>query len=526
MESSKPVTESVLASIISVSSDAVICTNPEQRVTFFNEGAAKMFGYSAREVMGKPLDMLMPARTVGAHAEHMRRFGRSPVAARRMGERQEIRGRRKNGEEFPAEAAIAHSDGPDGPVFSVVMRDVSERYRTEERQRLLMDSGQRLADSIELDETLDLVARVWVPRFAVAAVVDAAIGPTMSRTLCTIPTSPDTREAVFRDVPAPPLPLPEELRRSSAKVSGFSNAAVADFDESTREAVRALDPKVVVTLALVARSRVVGLLRIFRRDPLELEDLALAEAIALRAAMAIDNARMHDEVQRAVRMRDETISVVSHDLRNPVSAVKMLASALLRDDAGNAIPGDATGQLTVIFKAAEQMDALIQDLLDASRAESGRLPIDAAPMPAASLLRDAVATLEPIATDCGIALRAEIPHDLPAVLADPERITQVMSNLVGNAMKFSPAGATVIVRAAVDGSSLQVSVTDSGPGIPPEHRQRVFERYWQLNRSNGGSGLGLTIARGIVEAHGGRIWVDEDHHPGTTLRFTLPMPTV
>ena len=520
---SKPVTESVLASIIGVSADAVICTDAAHRITFFNEGAAKIFGYSAHEMLGKPLDLLLPMPAQGAHTEHMQRFARSPVPARPMGERQEIRGRRKNGEEFPAEAAIAHSASPDGSVFSVVLRDVSARHRAEMRQRLLTESAQRFGDSIELDETLDLTVRLWVPRFAVAALADASVGPSASRTLCVVPRDDNTREAVFHDVFGAPAHLTEEAWRAGARVDGFSAAAVADVDEAAATVIQRLEPRVVVTLPLVARARLLGLLRLFRHEPLDREDLELAAAIAARAAMAIDNARLLDEVRRAVRSRDETIGVVSHDLRNPVNAMRMLAGAILRDDSGESMSGTATERVKLMFKAAEQMDMLIQDLLDASRVESGRLRINALSVPAGTLLAGAVATLEPLAADRGIRLQTELSGRLPDVLADPDRITQVLSNIVGNALKFSPAGGTVSVRASVAGTAVQVIVIDEGPGIPHEHRQRVFERYWQVNRSNGGVGLGLTIARGIVEAHGGRIWVDDDRTSGAAVLFTLPV---
>ncbi|MGH7688658.1 MAG: sensor histidine kinase, partial [Gemmatimonadaceae bacterium] len=210
-----------------------------------------------------------------------------------------------------------------------------------------------------------------------------------------------------------------------------------------------------------------------------------------------------------------------HDLRNPVNAVKMLAGAVLQPSAAGPLPPAVTEQVRVIQSAAQQMDTLIQDLLDMSRADAGRFAVDPKSVSAGALLRDALRTLSPLAQDKGVAIVIAWSAPLPAVRVDPERITQVISNIVGNAIKFTPSGGEIRVSAEEHPDAVLVTVTDTGPGIPAEHLIHIFDRYWQLSGGDSGVGLGLPIAKAIVEAHGGRIWAESVEGEGATFHFTL-----
>ena len=149
--------------IIAISSDAIISTDVQQRIIRFNRGAEEIFGYRAEEVLGLPLNVLLPARFRDTHGDHVRQFARSGVAARRMAERRQISGRRKNGEEFPAEASISQVDLDGDRLFTVVLRDISDRKRAEQAQRFLAQAGALLAGSLDADQTLDSVAALAVP---------------------------------------------------------------------------------------------------------------------------------------------------------------------------------------------------------------------------------------------------------------------------------------------------------------------------------------------------------------------------
>jgi PAS domain S-box-containing protein len=251
-------------------------------------------------------------------------------------------------------------------------------------------------------------------------------------------------------------------------------------------------------------------------------DLNLAVSIGDRLTSALRNARLYSELQQAMRARDEVTSVVSHDLRNPVHAVLMASSLLL--DTGDALdPATRRKNLAVIHRSAESMSRLLQDLLDVARAEAGTFAVEAAPTDVGSILNTTLEEFRLQSADRGIELSSDISPTLPPVPADAARVAQVLSNLFANALKFTPKGGMVRLSAAQVGSEIVVSVADSGVGIAPENVGQVFNRFWQAKRgSRGGAGLGLAIAKSIVEAHGGRIWVESTEGEGTTFQFTLP----
>jgi signal transduction histidine kinase len=216
--------------------------------------------------------------------------------------------------------------------------------------------------------------------------------------------------------------------------------------------------------------------------------------------------------------------LVSHDLRNPANAVKMLAAAILRvaGPEGAGLPPEVAEHATVMLQAATQMDALIEDLLDSTRIEAGRLRLAPQWMSADELASAAIETLTPLAMARSIVLSRNLAHELPEVYADPARITQVLSNLIGNALKFTADGGAVVIEATLDGPFVVFAVRDAGVGIPAEDLPFVFDHFWQSKRTNrSGAGLGLAIARGIVLGHGGRIWIESTPGVATVVRFTL-----
>ncbi len=521
-----PLPGSLLAEIIGIAADAIICIGKDFRIIFFNEGAARIFGYSADEVMGQPLDMLLPLAARAGHHHHIERFIDSPVNARRMGERQEISGRRKNGEEFPAEAAIAKL-GTEGQIFaSVVLRDVTERKRAEQRQRMLVEVSERLASSLELRDTLEALTRLWIPTVADLAVLEMNHRGERYQLRAMRGPAGEVEATDVAIAPGAPWSLTPEIEDSVARPVAMVSvdAALAAIPACYRDDAAGLNPCLAFSVSLARGGEVFGRIVGFngRKTSLAKGDLALIDDLARRASMALESARLHDELQWALRARDDTMSVVSHDLRNPVNAVKMLAGAVLQAGSAESLPASVSDQVRVIQSAAQQMDTLIQDLLDMSRAEAGRFAVDTRRVLAGNLLRDALRTLGPLAQDKGVTIVTDWEDPLPEVQVDPERITQVVSNIVGNAIKFTPAGGEIHVSARSRAGDVAVAVADTGPGIPAEHLQHVFDRYWQLTKRHRGAGLGLPIAKAIIEAHQGRIWVESSVGQGATFHFTLP----
>ena len=231
--------------------------------------------------------------------------------------------------------------------------------------------------------------------------------------------------------------------------------------------------------------------------------------------------RLYAEAEQSILAREETLSVVAHDLRNPLSTIAMAASSMLTDPVTDE---QRRKQLGMIKRAAERMNRLIQDLLSISRIEAGRLAVEPAAASVASIVGEAMEMLQPLAAEKSCVLESEVATSLPSVRADVPRVLQVFSNLVGNAIKFSPAGACITIGAKQVGEKVLCSVKDTGPGIPAEQLPHIFDRFWQAKRTDRrGIGLGLAIAKGIVQAHGEQIWAVSEVGAGTTFLFALPL---
>lgn len=254
---------------------------------------------------------------------------------------------------------------------------------------------------------------------------------------------------------------------------------------------------------------------------------ATSELEAAQRALASEHARLADALSRAesaLGMRDEVLAIVAHDLRAPLNAVQTSAAFLMDVELAES---DRRRLLDVIRRAASSMNRLIEDLLDVSRIESGAFTVDPQRFDLASLATEVCEQFRPQATEDGCILECSIERELPAVFADRDRISQVLENLISNALRFTPAGGSVTVRVARHGAhEIACSVADTGVGIPPEELPHLFERFWQARRyRRGGAGLGLAIARGVVEAHGAALTVESEPGRGSVFSFILDADT-
>ena len=532
--------QAALSAIIDIAADGIIVLDERFRIVRFNQGAERIFEWTEAEMLGEPLDRLLPVSARAPHRGHMRTFAAGEPDARRMGQRRAISGVRRSGDEFPADASIARVTVDGARSFMVMIRDVSERKRLEDGQRMLAMAGWVLAASLDVESTLATIAEMPLPLLGDWSLVEL-LGPdgTVRR------ASGAHAEAALGTDMAPllsdtPLTLPPELPVASGARVAHGGVPVVHADaeawldatfpeRDVRSLARALGARSVLVVPLRAGGRGIGALSLIRSGEGAVhgpDDLSVAEQFASSAALALENTRLYQEAREAVRERDELLAIVSHDLRNPVNAIVMLSGALMaQSDAGAPVPVELE-QLQSVRAAARQADGLIQDLQDVSRITAGRLPVDLRACDASEAVIDTVNLFEPTAEDAGLELTVDVDPALPPVVADLSRVRQVLSNLLVNAIKFTPAPGRVAVRVhpARDARRIEISVQDSGPGIAEEDLPRLFERYWQAPRLlRAGSGLGLFIAKGIVEAHGGEISVDSTVGVGTTMRFTLPI---
>jgi len=403
------------------------------------------------------------------------------------------------------------------------------------RWRFLADASSLLDASLDYEQTLASTARLAVPEVADYCVV--VLHGENGADRCAHAFHRDPGQQAFLDgLCASPMlgytaqhPAIVALRTGEPQlVPLVGNRLVEWWQAPHLGVVEALAPTSCIAVPLIARERTLGAL-VFALT-LEsgrhygLADLELARDVARRAASAIDHALLYRAAERAARARDDLMAVVAHDLKNPLNTIKLSLERLLE----NVVPEDPAHRterdsLGAIVRATERMHRLIRDLLDLARADGGRLLIRPAPVEAADLVRDAVYTHVSLAAAKDIALQAAIDPPIARALADRERIAQVFSNLIDNALKFTPRGGRVTVGASRENESVRFTVEDTGPGISLEDQAHVFDRFWQArNAARWGTGLGLSIARAIVEAHGGTIGVESSPGQGSRFHFSLP----
>jgi signal transduction histidine kinase len=289
--------------------------------------------------------------------------------------------------------------------------------------------------------------------------------------------------------------------------------------------LRALEIRSLIVVPLLARGRPLGAIALLssRRSRHYGEPhLRLAQELARIAALTIGNALLYGSAQRAIAMRDEFMAIVAHDLRGWLGVILMQCElGGCRSGEGECTTG---GGSEVIDRAADQMKHLIRDLLDVTSMEAGLLRVEQARVPAARIVTECVEAHRPLAASAALELAVEALPDLPDVWADRDRLSQVLENLVGNALKFTEPGGRVAVGARRQASDVEFWVSDTGEGIAEHDLPHVFDRFWQARRTERlGTGLGLPIAKGIVEAHGGRIWALSRLGAGSTFHFTVPV---
>lgn len=296
--------------------------------------------------------------------------------------------------------------------------------------------------------------------------------------------------------------------------------------------LRELGASAAMCVPLIARGRTLGALTVAATGPgvsYQAWERGLIEEMGQRAAICVDNARLYEEAQRAVRMRENFLAVVSHDLKNPLNSIVM-ANTMMIDDLDEAEQrGEAESPFRrhtqIVERAIKRMERLIADLLDLASLDAGQLWMERRAMDAGALVLEAHDTHLPFATQKGVQLILDVGPEMPPLQGDRGRIQQVLTNLITNALKFTPAKGVVTLRVtrAPVVAAAQFSIIDTGTGIKPDHVGQLFERFWQASKTERmGSGLGLSIARGIVEAHGGKIWVESQLGAGSTFSFTLP----
>ncbi|AUX27351.1 sensor histidine kinase [Sorangium cellulosum] len=421
----------------------------------------------------------------------------------------------------------------------VLRLNEAERRENEARRALARHASQlaqlteatlRIHRSLSLDELIQrttdearalLDAHVAVARLAARGVEQRSMtGVSMSEEYAAREDRDCVREIAVGLI---------ERRSASVRLTEDEIASDPTCADALSRAPAGLQPRSLVAAPLRGRDgQCIGSLQLLdRRDgPFDESDEVLLTQLAQSASVALENARLYNEAQAATRARDDLLAIVSHDLRNPLNTIAITAS-LLRSDLLQRQQGEEDEAVQLVDRmdrGIQRMTRLIEDLLDASRIEAGRLVVSPRVERGGSLVREALEAAASLAEAKGCrAVQGAIDASLE-VLADRDRVLQVFSNLLGNALKFTPKGGVVSVSLCRVAGLARFSVADTGPGIPPEHQPHLFDRYWKATQeSRTGAGLGLYIARGIVEAHHGTVAVESTPGQGTTIHFSLPL---
>lgn len=443
---------------------------------------------------------------------------------------------RSNGSTFPAEIATKTFSDEEGEVWhSLIIRDISEETRTTRIERFLAESGRALAAVLDFGELVQVLAHCVIPELADFAVVDIRGSAGEYQRVAVAHRDPELEERL-RQTPCictpskTPPAIREAVENGTPQLTHNADSAILVSTPDDPECLRILErlsPRSIMILPLRARGQTLGALTLVSSrtgHDYDRIDLTTAETLSNSAALAIANARLYQESKQATLLRDEVLAVVSHDLRNPLHTIglsaELLTELLPQENRGTEA---AQRQIEIILRSTDRANRLIQDLLDVATIQAGGIKLQRSPTPSAALIDEVLTLHSGLAREHGIELILESPGELPPIYADHGRMLQVFSNLIGNAIKFTPAGGLIRVSAARSGNQVRFAISDTGSGIRPEDLKRLFDPFWQAAEgAKGGVGLGLPIARGIVEAHGGQIWVESELGSGTTFYFTVP----
>jgi PAS domain S-box-containing protein len=523
------------AQLLDIVEQAVVAMDTSGAIIYWNRFAETLYGWSAAEVLGRDvLEVVIAADEQEGAAETMNQLRSG------MSWSGEYRVQRRDGSRFPVLITASPIYADDKLVGIVgAATDISERKLAEEGQRFLADASSVLGSSLDYEPTLQSVARMAVPFLADWCIVDLLQDDGSIRQTAVAHIDPATvdlartlREAYPPD-PDEPHPIWQVLRSSQAmitpEVTDDDHALRARDDEHLR-LLRAMTIRSHMVVPLLARGRRLGAISFIAAQPgrYRSADLRLAEDLAHRAALAIDNARLYREAQAAIEMRNEFLSIASHELRTPLTTLLGHTQALQRRVTRDQLLNDRDQRaLTVIEQQALRLNKQIGTLLDLSRIELGQFNLDDEPVNLVALAQRIVAEIEP--TLERHTLQISLLDPALVVMGDAARLEQVLQNLLQNAIKYSPNGGTIRIQLERQADQAVLMVTDPGVGIPEAARPHLFQRFYRasnvISKNITGLGIGLYLVNLIVTLHHGTIEYISAEGQGTTFTVRLPLQT-
>jgi signal transduction histidine kinase/PAS domain-containing protein len=518
--------------VIERNADAIVVVDSEGLIRFANAAATKLFGVEREDLLNRP-------------------FGFPLVA----GETTEI-DLRSHDEPRTAEMRVVESEWEGAKACIASLRDITERRRAEQnerelirehaarsaaevaarRLRFLLESSTLLATSLDYEATLTALARICVPALADWAVVYSVDEEGHVRRAEVAHTDPskadlarELREAAIDQ--SDPSPVLAVLRdRASLLVTTASPPLLDSIaaSERHREILRELGFESLMIVPMISHARPLGALALVSSRPSRRfvkDDLDLAEDVARRATLAMESARLFDEARRANEGKADFLAVVSHDLRTPLTAIMGYAE-LLELGVPEALSARAQQQVQRIRTSARHLLYLLNELLAFARLDAGREEVRRRQVDIRAIGLEVAAVMEPLAVARALQFHLDMPNEPVPALTDPDKLRQILLNLLGNAVKYSTRG-DVHLEIDSEGASVRIRVRDTGIGIAAEHLPHIFQPFWQVDPTqrsrDGGTGLGLSVVQRLVALLSGHVAVTSVLGVGTTFTVRIPV---
>lgn len=528
--------ESRFRDVIERNADAIVVVDTNGVVRFANTTATRFFTSLGHDLVGSP-------------------FG-FPIVAEETTEVDLL----SDGIPRVAEMRVVESEWEGETAYIASLRDITDRRAGEQhvlqlvreqvreqaarnaaeelagRLHYLLESTTTLAASLNQAAILSALPRICVPEIADWAVVYAVDGTGDVRRLEVAHRDP-LKRSLLQELqnsavdPQTPHPVLEAFRtRKPILASTFGEASLAPLALSDRQAAiaRELGVASLMVVPMVARDRALGAIALVSSSPERLfgdQDLALAQDIATRGALALDNARLYEEARKANQTKTDFLAIVSHDLRTPLNAIMGYAELLIMG-IPERVPEAAAERLRRVQGSAKHLLYLLDELLDFARLDSGKEELHVQDVDLSEVGRDVASVIEPLVTRRGLQFELVVPPTPLTLHTDPDKLRQVLLNLVGNAVKYTERG---LVRLEVgDGPAHAaiIRVSDTGVGIADHHLAQIFEPFWQVDETQrqreGGTGLGLSVVQRLVRLLGGEVSVDSELGRGSTFTVVLP----
>jgi PAS domain S-box-containing protein len=513
--------EERLWGVVASATDAIITLDSRQRVVLFNAAAESMFRCAAAEIIGKPLDRFIPTPVRERHRDHIRAFGETTGSPRLMGAERVLLALRTNGEEFPIEAHISKMTAGTEKLYTVIVRDVTERKRLEAEREQARVAAERVAQQLQRIQAIMEAALADLPFDQLLQELARRVYEALDADTAVILLEEDgglrARAAVgleseFRDHAR--VPVGEGF---AARIATERRPVVWEEINYERGVsgpyLRGKGIRAMAGVPLLSGDgHVLGVLHVDSTRPGKFsdDDVRLLQLAAERVALSVERAarteaerRARAEAEAANRAKDEFLAMLSHELRNPLAAVRNAVVTAELDEVRR------PRALEIARRQTDQLGRLIDDLLDVARVTQGRIALRKARVDLGEVIERALESTRSFIESRGLRLTISLARDPIRIEADPARFEQVLVNLLSNAAKYTEAGGRIDVVAERRGDEVMIRVRDTGIGIAPEILPRIWELFTQadrgLDRAQGGLGIGLTVARRLVELHGGRI---------------------